>query len=169
MYRFLQVFYAIFSGALLALAIPNELYKLGSPLLGLFSLVPLYIAVSRSKTYNEAFLVCALQALTCHVASSFWLGFFHGFALGFGDRPLRLCRGEGLGEIEGIPHPRHAVAQQQATTDCSAYFTFGCMQSCAAKKRLKSALAESALPLRSASCGLLLSTPSGNGANQTAF
>ena len=81
MRRFLQVFCAVFSGLLLALAIPNELYKLGSPLIGLFSLAPLYLAVVRSKSYNEAFFVCALQALACHLASSFWLAFFHGYAL----------------------------------------------------------------------------------------
>ena len=71
MHCFLQVFCAVFSGLLLALAIPNELYKLGSPVIGLLSLAPLYLSVTRAKDYNEAFRVCALQALVCHLTSSY--------------------------------------------------------------------------------------------------
>lgn len=81
MHCFLQVFCAVFSGLLLALAIPNELYKLGSPVIGLLSLAPLYLSVTRAKDYNEAFRVCALQALVCHLTSSYWLAFFQGFAI----------------------------------------------------------------------------------------
>ena len=78
---FLQVFCSIFSGASLALAIPNELLPLGSPIIGIFALAPFYIALSRTKTYREAFLHGGILALTIHMLSSFWLGNFHGFAL----------------------------------------------------------------------------------------
>ena len=81
MCRFLQVFCAIFSGVLLALAIPNEHYLFGEPLIGLFALLPLYLAVSSAQSYRSSFWICALQALVTHLLSSFWLGNFHGFAL----------------------------------------------------------------------------------------
>lgn len=81
MFRFLQVFCALFSGAVTAFAIPNELMLLGSPIAGLFALVPLYIAVSRAKSYRESFWLCGLQALVVHLCSSFWLGNFKDFAI----------------------------------------------------------------------------------------
>ena len=77
----LQVFYAIFSGIMEATAISNELYSFGSPFLALFCLVPLYLAVFRAKSYAESFLVAAMQILTVHVTSSFWLANFHGYAV----------------------------------------------------------------------------------------
>ena len=80
MCRFLQVFCSLFSGVALALAIPNELLKLGSPLIGMFTLVPFYVAVSRAKNYRAAFCYGWLQAFTAHILSSFWLGNFHGYA-----------------------------------------------------------------------------------------
>jgi apolipoprotein N-acyltransferase len=81
MLRFLQVFCALFSGIITALAIPNELLLLGSPVIGLFAAVPLYIAVSRAKSYRESFWLCGLQALVVHLLSSFWLGNFKDFAI----------------------------------------------------------------------------------------
>lgn len=78
---YFQVFCSFFSGVLLALAIPNELFSWGSPLIGLFSIIPLYLAVSSAKSYARVFFLCALQAFICHLLSSFWLGNFHGFAL----------------------------------------------------------------------------------------
>ena len=81
MFRNLQVFYSLFSGLLVALAIPNELYLLGSPVIALFSLVPLYIAVSQTKTYRKAFLLFFIHGVTIHLLSSFWLGYFKDFAI----------------------------------------------------------------------------------------
>lgn len=81
MCRFLQVFCSLFSGVALALAIPNELLKLGSPLIALFALVPFYVALSRAKSYAGAFALGWVQAFTAHMLSSFWLGNFRGFAL----------------------------------------------------------------------------------------
>ena len=77
----LQVFCALFSGIIEAAAIPNELLLLGSPLLALFSTVPLYTALYRAKTYKESFLLFFLQTLTVHLISSFWLANFRDFAL----------------------------------------------------------------------------------------
>ena len=78
--RFLQVFYIFFSAALLALAIPNEFFKLGSPPIALFSLIPLYFAYSRLKSYREASLLFALHTFLVHLMTSFWLAFFKDFA-----------------------------------------------------------------------------------------
>ena len=80
MSRFLQVFYVFFSAAMLALAIPNELIKLGSPLAGFIALIPLYIVYSNLKSYKEAAAVFALHTFLVHVMTSFWLAFFKDFA-----------------------------------------------------------------------------------------
>ncbi len=64
----------------MALAIPNEVLIFGSPEIGLIATFPLYIAIAKSKTYKEAFLLCFIQATTTHVLSSFWLGNFQGYA-----------------------------------------------------------------------------------------
>jgi len=77
----LQVFYILFSGALFALAIPNEMFLLGSPVLGLISLVPLYLVLSTVKTYKRAFWLLFLHGCFTHLLSSFWLGNFQDFAV----------------------------------------------------------------------------------------
>lgn len=76
----LQVFYVIFSGLMEAIAIPNEIFLLGSPFIALFSLFPVYIILNESKSYTASFLYMALHALTVHLASSFWLANFRDFA-----------------------------------------------------------------------------------------
>jgi apolipoprotein N-acyltransferase len=80
MSKFLQVFYVIFSAVLVSLAIPNELLPLGSPYIALISLVPFYIALSRCRSFGEAFLLSGLQIAAVHLISSFWLAFFKDFA-----------------------------------------------------------------------------------------
>ena len=81
MRRFLQVFYAIFSAFIFSLALQNELLPLGSPFLGIFALVPLYLAIRKADSYGEAALLTGLQVLITHLLSSFWLGFFQGYAI----------------------------------------------------------------------------------------
>jgi len=66
---------------MLAIAIPNELFKFGIPLIGLFATFPLYIAINKSKSYKWAFVVCFTQAIVSHICSSFWLANFQGFAI----------------------------------------------------------------------------------------
>jgi apolipoprotein N-acyltransferase len=81
MNRILQVFCAFFSGLILSLAIPNEIFSFGSPVAGLISLIPLYIAIAYAKSYRDAFLLNGIQALTVHLFSSFWLANFRDFAI----------------------------------------------------------------------------------------
>lgn len=75
----LQVFCSIFSGLAQSAAIPSEFLKFGSPFLGLFCLVPLYVSLYHSKSYFRTGFLAALQVLTVHLSSSFWLLNFHGF------------------------------------------------------------------------------------------
>lgn len=81
MLPFLQVFYSLLSGTMLALGIPNDLFLYGLPIAGLFSAAPLYIAINTSRSYKTAFLCGYLQTALCHLLSSFWLGNFRGFAI----------------------------------------------------------------------------------------
>ena len=76
----LQVFYSIFSGVILAIAIPNELYLFGCPYFSLFAFIPYYLVFNRIKNYREAFLCGFLQAITTHLISSYWLAYFKDFA-----------------------------------------------------------------------------------------
>lgn len=77
---FFQVFCAIFSGASEAASIANELLPAGSPFSALVCLAPLYCALYTAKSYRSSFLIFFLQTLTVHLASSWWLAHFHGFA-----------------------------------------------------------------------------------------
>lgn len=77
----LQVFYSIFSGLLLSIAIPNEFYYLGMPIYGFLAFIPYYFVISISKNYKMAFLNGFLFTITTHLFSSFWLAFFKDFAI----------------------------------------------------------------------------------------
>lgn len=63
------------------MAIQNEIIPLGSPFLGLFALVPLYVAVRNANSYIESALLTGLQVMCVHLMSSFWLGFFRDYAI----------------------------------------------------------------------------------------
>lgn len=76
----LQVFYSIFSGVLISIAIPNELYLLGEPIIAFIALIPYYFAIKRCKSYKLAFLLGFLQSASTHLCSSFWLAYFKDFA-----------------------------------------------------------------------------------------
>ena len=78
---FLQVFYIIFSALLLSAGIPNEILYLGSPFLGLFALVPFYLALRSARTFRRAGLLTGLHFGLMQLLSSFWLGNFKDFAI----------------------------------------------------------------------------------------
>ncbi len=77
----LQVFYSVFSGLLLTLGIPNELFLLGNPFFAFISIIPYYIAIKNARNYRQAFLLGFIQTLTTHLCSSFWLAYFKDFAI----------------------------------------------------------------------------------------
>ncbi|MCR4924770.1 MAG: apolipoprotein N-acyltransferase [Clostridiales bacterium] len=76
-----QVFCALFSGILSALAIPNEFFHFGSTFIAFAALAPLYMAVKDSKSYKRTALLFAIDALACHLLSSYWLANFKDFAI----------------------------------------------------------------------------------------
>ncbi|MBO6101579.1 MAG: hypothetical protein J6P07_09690, partial [Spirochaetaceae bacterium] len=78
---FLQVFYIIFSALLLSAGIPNEILYLGSPFLGLFALVPFYLALRSARTFRRAGLLTGLHFGLMQLLSSFWLGTFKDCAI----------------------------------------------------------------------------------------
>jgi len=77
----LQIFYSVFSGALLAAAIPNEIFLFGCPIITVFALIPYYQAIKKAENYKEAFVLGFIQALVTHLISSFWLAYFKDFAI----------------------------------------------------------------------------------------
>lgn len=80
MSRILQVFCILFSAVILSIGLPNELYTFGSPLFGLISLIPFYLAYRNIKSYKAGALLFLIHATTVHLLSSFWLAFFKDFA-----------------------------------------------------------------------------------------
>ncbi|MBQ9281374.1 MAG: apolipoprotein N-acyltransferase [Treponema sp.] len=81
MSRFLQIFCTVLSSITIALAIPNEYIRFGSPLLGLIALAPFYVALRNPKKLSFTFLLCFIHGALTHILSSFWLGNFPGFAI----------------------------------------------------------------------------------------
>lgn len=76
-----KVILEILSAVLLGLAIPNEFLRYGSALIGLFALIPHFLALKNSKSFKESCLLCFIQCITAHLISSWWLGLFEGFAI----------------------------------------------------------------------------------------
>jgi len=77
----ISILYTFVSAGLLSLGIPNELLKGGSVLLGLIALVPLYVALKKSRSYLHAGLLGALMMMLVQLLSSFWLAYFKDFAI----------------------------------------------------------------------------------------
>lgn len=77
----LQVFYCVFSGVLLAAAIPNEIFLFGCPIFSLFALIPFYLVFKNLTNYKQAFWAGFIQTIVTHLISSFWLAFFKDYAL----------------------------------------------------------------------------------------
>ena len=77
----LQVFYSVFSGLLLTLGIPNELFLLGNPFYAFIAIIPYYFAIKNAKSFKQAFLFGFIQSFTTHMTSSFWLAYFKDFAI----------------------------------------------------------------------------------------
>ena len=74
-------FLAGISGFLLPLALPNELFLFGSPVLGFVCLVPLFLAVAKSGTPGQAAAASAIFAAISTPIGNYWLAFFKDYAL----------------------------------------------------------------------------------------
>ncbi len=79
--RFRGAALAIFSALLLALALPNDLFPYGSPLLGVFALAPLLAALYRTPSYAAAARIGVIFGAVSSAASNFWLMFFQSFSV----------------------------------------------------------------------------------------
>ncbi len=106
MIRILQAFfYSLLSAFLLAVGIPNEVFLFGCPLAGLISLVPLYIAFSKCKSFKIAGVCGTIHFGFVHLFSSFWLANFGDYAIfTLGASDLAYCiAGFVFGQILYIP------------------------------------------------------------------
>ncbi|MBQ0039343.1 MAG: apolipoprotein N-acyltransferase [Treponema sp.] len=109
------------------MAIANEVIPYGSPFLGLFCLAPLYIALYRCRSYKDSFVVFAVQVLTTHLISSYWLANFHGFAVfTLGASAAGTAFIGGMVGILAWTYPstikKDAFLKENSGTDC--YFIF---------------------------------------------
>lgn len=68
------------SAGLMALSLPNEVFKYGFPPLGFIALVPLWAALLETESYGAAAGIAAVFGSLQHAMSSYWLYFFKDFA-----------------------------------------------------------------------------------------
>ncbi|MDR3200921.1 MAG: apolipoprotein N-acyltransferase [Spirochaetales bacterium] len=71
---------SVLSGVLLPLALPNEIFLFGFPLLGCVCLAPYFFAIARCPSWKKAALCSVLFALVSTPLGNFWLAFFKDFA-----------------------------------------------------------------------------------------
>lgn len=69
------------SGILVPLAMPNDLFPWGSPLIGSFAVAPLFIALILSPSPRFTFLIGMCYGALFHGISAYWLWFFKDFRL----------------------------------------------------------------------------------------
>ena len=71
----------LFSSLLLALALPNEVFVTGNPLLGAFCLAPLFMALELAPSFRFASLLGVIFGAVSTVLANYWLLFFREFAV----------------------------------------------------------------------------------------
>ena len=69
------------SAILLPLSLPNPLFDLGSPLLGIAALVPVYIALSSLRSLRSVVWLGVLFGAVSTILGNFWLAFFQDFSI----------------------------------------------------------------------------------------
>lgn len=72
---------AAFSALLLPLSLPSPLFELGSPLLGIVALIPLYLALAGTDSVRSAARLGVLFGALSTTTGSFWLAFFQDFSV----------------------------------------------------------------------------------------
>jgi apolipoprotein N-acyltransferase len=72
---------AVAAAALLAVALPNDLLPLGSPLFGVVALAPLLVAIYASPSYKSAAMVGLVFGGLSSILTNFWLLFFQSFSV----------------------------------------------------------------------------------------
>ncbi len=71
----------LFSAVMLPIALPNELFLWGLPLVGLVAIVPLFIAVYRARSLRQAMWLGALFGAVSTGLANYWLAFFGDFSI----------------------------------------------------------------------------------------
>lgn len=71
----------LLSSVLFAVALPNELFLYGSPVMGVIALVPLYRALRHAAGGREAARLGALFGLVSTLLTNFWLMFFRDYSV----------------------------------------------------------------------------------------
>lgn len=87
---------AVLSAFALSAGIPNEFLKMGSSLLGLVALVPLYVALKNAKTWRMAGFLGGTMMMLVQLISSFWLAYFRDFAIFTLGGSALVCFGFGV-------------------------------------------------------------------------
>ena len=130
MSRILQVFYVIFSGALVALSLPSDFLRFGSPILALFSLVSFYIAIRKIDSTPGFVISFAILTFTTHMISSYWLAFFKDFAIfTLGASALGTSAiGGGFGLLYSIPFSKCKKWKVLVQNNGSSAGTFLCFR-----------------------------------------
>lgn len=73
--------FTLFSAVLLPLALPNELFVRGVPIVGLFALVPLFLALYKATSIKTALRLGALFGAVSTALANYWLAFFGEFSV----------------------------------------------------------------------------------------
>ncbi|TVQ24108.1 MAG: apolipoprotein N-acyltransferase [Spirochaetaceae bacterium] len=77
----LAIVTVLFSAVLFSLALPNELFLLGNPILGLIALIPLYLVLADAKSGRDAARLGAVFGATSTLLSNYWLMFFEDYSV----------------------------------------------------------------------------------------
>ena len=72
---------ALLSGVLLPLALPNEIFRTGNPILGPFCIAPVFVAVSLAPSFGAAALLGAVFGAVSTALANYWLMFFQDFSI----------------------------------------------------------------------------------------
>lgn len=71
----------LLSASLFPLALPNELFQVGNPFIGIISLVPLYLAVRSAPTPRAATRIGAVFGGVSTLFANYWLMFFGDYSI----------------------------------------------------------------------------------------
>jgi len=72
---------ALLSGVLLPLALPNEIFRTGNPILGPFCIAPVFVAVSLAPSFGAAALLGVVFGAVSTALANYWLMFFQDFSI----------------------------------------------------------------------------------------
>ncbi|MFW6312768.1 MAG: apolipoprotein N-acyltransferase, partial [Spirochaetota bacterium] len=75
------VLLTLFSAILFPLALPNELFLLGSPILGLIALVPYYVALRETPDARTGARLGAVFGGVSTIIANYWLMFFGDYSI----------------------------------------------------------------------------------------